>query len=96
MRTWHDLWPNRGIHKQATLLSAGHTAWAAAAEARAARAAADAGLAEQIRAAHAASRGTYGVRRIHVELAEARRAHCRAGSGLSRHPHSTPRVRRNY
>lgn len=52
----------------------GYTAWAAAAGARAARAAADTELAEQIRAAHTASRGTYGVRRIHVELAEDHRA----------------------
>jgi transposase InsO family protein len=52
----------------------GYTAWVAAAGARAARAAADTELAEQIRAAHTASRGTYGVRRIHVELAEDHRA----------------------
>lgn len=52
----------------------GYHAWVAAAGTRAARAAADVELAEQIRAAHAASRGTYGVRRIHVELAEHRRA----------------------
>ena len=48
----------------------GYNAWVAAAGNRAARAAADVEPAEQIRAAHAASRGTYGVRRIHVELAE--------------------------
>jgi hypothetical protein len=52
-----------GVHRS------GYTTWVAAAEARAARATADAQLAEQIRAAHAASRGTYGVRRIHAELA---------------------------
>jgi transposase InsO family protein len=51
-----------GVHRS------GYTRWVAAAGARAARAAADARLAEQIRCAHAASRGTYGVRRIHAEL----------------------------
>jgi transposase InsO family protein len=48
----------------------GYTTWVAGAEARAIRQAADAQLEGQIRAAHAASRGTYGVRRIHAELAE--------------------------
>jgi transposase InsO family protein len=52
----------------------GYYAWLAGAEARAARHAADVRLAEEIREAHAASRGTYGVRRIHVELAERREA----------------------
>ena len=47
----------------------GYHAWAGAASTRSARAAADAQLAGQIRAAHADSRGTYGVRRIHAELA---------------------------
>lgn len=56
-----------GVHRS------GYTRWVAAAEARAARAVADAALAEQIRVAHAASRGTYGVRRIHAELAEQHR-----------------------
>jgi transposase InsO family protein len=50
----------------------GYHAWVAAAPARAARAAADAELAGRIRAAHADSRGTYGVRRIHAELAARR------------------------
>jgi transposase InsO family protein len=56
----------------------GYNAWIKAAGARAARQAADAQLAEQIRAAHAASRGTYGVRRIHVELSGGR---AQAGAG---------------
>jgi transposase InsO family protein len=46
----------------------GYHAWARAATTRAAREAGDAQLAGQIRAAHADSRGTYGVRRIHAEL----------------------------
>ena len=50
----------------------GYYTWLAGAEARAARAAADAELVEQIRDAHAASRGTYGVRRIHAEIAARR------------------------
>lgn len=50
----------------------GYNTWVKAAAARAARQAADAQLAGQIRAAHADSRGTYGVRRIHAELAEQR------------------------
>jgi putative transposase len=45
----------------------GYTAWVAAG-ARAAGVAADAWLAGQVRCAHTASRGTYGVRRIHAEL----------------------------
>jgi len=61
-----------GVHRS------GYTTWVAAAEARAARQAGDQQLAEQIRAAHADSRGTYGVRRIHAELAERRAA---AGAG---------------
>ena len=61
-----------GVHRS------GYTAWAAGAEARAARQAADAQLAEQIRAAHADSRGTYGVRRIHAELTA---RHEQAGAG---------------
>jgi transposase InsO family protein len=50
----------------------------AGAEARAAQAAADAESVEQLRAAHADSRGTYGVRRIHSEIAARREA---AGHG---------------
>ena len=50
----------------------GYNAWVKAATARAAREAADAELAGQIRAAHTDSRGTYGVRRIHAELAARR------------------------
>ena len=61
-----------GVHRS------GYTAWVAGADARAARQGADAQLAEQIRAAHADSRGTYGVRRIHAELAEQRE---QAGQG---------------
>jgi hypothetical protein len=53
-----------GVHRS------GYTTWVAGAEARARREALDARLEGQIRAAHAASRGTYGVRRIHAELAE--------------------------
>jgi transposase InsO family protein len=52
----------------------GYHAWVKAAPARAARAAADGELAGRIRAAHADSRGTYGVRRIHAELAAQREA----------------------
>ena len=50
----------------------GYTRWAAGAGRRAARAAEDAALAAEIREAHAASRGTYGVRRIDAELAARR------------------------
>lgn len=56
----------------------GYHAWVKAATTRAARQAADAELAGQIRAAHADSRGTYGVRRIHAEIA-ARREQAGAG-----------------
>jgi transposase InsO family protein len=56
----------------------GYYTWLSGAEARAARAAADADLAEQIRDAHAASRGTYRVRRIHAEIAA---RHGEAGTG---------------
>ena len=52
----------------------GYNAWVKAATARAAREAADTELAGQIRAAHTDSRGTYGVRRIHAELAARVRA----------------------
>jgi putative transposase len=41
-----------------------------------ARARADGVLTEQIRAVHAASRGTYGVPRVHAELAEAHEVRC--------------------
>ena len=64
----------RAVLEAAWRSSTAYTAWVAAAEATAARAAADAQLAEWFRAAHTASRGTYRVRRIHVELAEHRRA----------------------
>lgn len=60
----------------------GYQAWVKAAPARAARTAADAELAGQIRAAHAGSRGTYGVRRIHAELAAQRE---QAGAGPVNH-----------
>lgn len=56
----------------------GYYTWLAGAGARAARAAADAELAEAIRDAHADSRGTYGVRRIHAEIAARNEA---AGAG---------------
>ena len=56
----------------------GYTRWVGAAGRRDARAAEDAALAEEIRAAHAASRGTYGVRRVDAEIAARREA---AGSG---------------
>jgi transposase InsO family protein len=52
----------------------GYTRWAGAAVRRAARAAQDAVLAEEIRDAHAASRGTYGVRRIDAEITARREA----------------------
>jgi transposase InsO family protein len=61
-----------GVHRS------GYTRWVGAAVRRAARAAEDAALAEEIREAHAASRGTYGVRRIDAELAARREA---AGRG---------------
>lgn len=57
-----------GVHRS------GYTRWAAGAERRAARAARDAALAAEIRQAHAASRGTYGVRRIDAELSARREA----------------------
>lgn len=56
----------------------GYTRWAAAAGRRATRAVADQALAGQIREAHAALRGTYGVRRIDAEIAARREA---AGQG---------------
>lgn len=56
----------------------GYNRWVKAAERRDARAAEDAALAEEIRAAHAASRGTYGVRRVDAEIAARREA---AGRG---------------
>ena len=56
----------------------GYYTWLAGAQARAARAAADAQLAEAIRDAHADSRVTYGVRRIHAEIAARNEA---AGAG---------------
>ena len=56
----------------------GYTRWAAGAERRAARAAQDAALAAEIREAHAASRGSYGVRRIDAEISAWREA---AGRG---------------
>lgn len=61
-----------GVHRS------GYNRWAAGARARAVKAASDAALAEEIRAAHADSRGTYGVRRIDAEIA-ARREVCGAG-----------------
>jgi transposase InsO family protein len=61
-----------GVHRS------GYTRWAAGAQARAAKAAADAELAEEIRQVHADSRGTYGVRRIDAEIAARREA---AGCG---------------
>jgi len=61
-----------GVHRS------GYTRWADAAPRREARAARDAVLAEEIRDAHAASRGTYGVRRIDAEIAARRDA---AGHG---------------
>jgi transposase InsO family protein len=61
-----------GLHRS------GYTRWAGAAAGRAARVAADAALAEEIRDAHADSRGTYGVRRIDAEIAARREA---AGHG---------------
>ena len=57
-----------GVHRS------GYTRWADAAVRRAARAAEDAALAEEIREAHAASRGTYGVRRIDAEITARREA----------------------
>ena len=57
-----------GVHRS------GYTRWADAAARRAARAAEDAALAEEIRAAHADSRGTYGVRRIDAEISARREA----------------------
>ena len=56
----------------------GYHAWVKAGPTRAAREVADAQLAGQILSAHAESRGTYGVRRIHAELAERRE---QAGQG---------------
>jgi len=61
-----------GVHRS------GYTRWADAAPRREARAARDEVLAEEIRDAHAASRGTYGVRRIDAEIAARRDA---AGHG---------------
>ena len=61
-----------GVHRS------GYTRWADAAVRREARAAEDAALAEEIRQAHAASRGTYGVRRVDAEIAARREA---TGSG---------------
>jgi transposase InsO family protein len=61
-----------GVHRS------GYTRWAGAAARRAARVAQDAALAEEIREAHAASRGTYGVRRIDAEITARREA---AGRG---------------
>jgi transposase InsO family protein len=52
----------------------GYNRWAGAAVRREARAARDAALAEEIREVHAASRGTYGVRRIDAELSARREA----------------------
>lgn len=52
----------------------GYTRWAADAQVCAVRAAADAELAGQIRAAHGDSRGTCGVQRIDVEIAVRREA----------------------
>lgn len=57
-----------GVHRS------GYTRWAAGAERRAARMAEDAALAAEIRQAHAASRGTYGVRRIDAEITDRREA----------------------
>jgi transposase InsO family protein len=57
-----------GVHRS------GYTRWADAAVRRAARAAQDAALAEEIRDAHAASRGSYGVRRIDAEITARREA----------------------
>jgi transposase InsO family protein len=65
-----------GVHRS------GYTRWADAAVRREARAAQDAALAEEIRDAHAASRGTYGVRRIDAEIAARREA---AGLGPVNH-----------
>lgn len=56
----------------------GYYTWLAGREARAARAAADADLVEEIRQAHAQSRGSYGVRRVAAEIAARREA---AGRG---------------
>lgn len=56
----------------------GYYTWRAGAPARAARAAADAALVEEIRDAHTQSRGSYGVRRVEVELSARREA---AGTG---------------
>jgi transposase InsO family protein len=61
-----------GVHRS------GYTRWAGATERREARVARDTVLATEIRQAHAASRGTYGVRRIDAEIAARREA---AGSG---------------
>jgi transposase InsO family protein len=61
-----------GVHRS------GYTRWVGAGPERDARAARDAALAEEIRAAHAASRGTYGVRRIDAEITARREA---AGGG---------------
>jgi hypothetical protein len=54
-----------GVHRS------GYTRWADAAVRRAARAAEDQAPAAEIRDAHAASRGSYGVRRIDAEITAA-------------------------
>jgi transposase InsO family protein len=56
----------------------GYYAWCCGASVRAAREAADADLVEAIREAHAQSRGSYGVRRVEVEINARREA---AGAG---------------
>ncbi len=65
-----------GVHRS------GYTRWVDAAGRRDARAARDAELAEEVRAVHAASRGTYGVRRVDAEVAARRET---AGRGPVNH-----------
>jgi hypothetical protein len=61
----------------------GFYAWLAGAQAREAKAACDAELVEEIRDAHAQSRGTCGVRRVGVEIGARREAAFASGASAA-------------
>jgi transposase InsO family protein len=73
-----DLYKVKRLCRVLAVERSGYYAWLCGAPAREAKAAADAELVEQIRDAHAQSRGTYGVRRVDAELSARREA---AGRG---------------
>jgi hypothetical protein len=81
-----------GVHRS------GYTRWADAAVRRAARAAEDQALAAEIRDTHAASRGSYGVRRIDAEItaAAARGERLTARSACTTGPHRVRVLRKPF